>query len=55
MKYIIILLIILVIGLLTIYTIANPTANSIIGLTMISSLLSGVGITLINNQDKLIN
>ena len=55
MKYIAILSIILVIGLLTIYTIANPTTNSIIGLVMISSLLSGVGITLLINPNKLIN
>lgn len=55
MKHIIILLIILAIGLLTIYTIANPTANRIIGLTMINSLLSGVAFTLINNESKLIN
>jgi len=55
MKIISIILIILVLGLLTIYTIANPTSNSIIGLVMISSLLSGVGVTLLINPEKLIN
>ena len=55
MKIILFISIIILLGLLTIYTIANPTANSIIGLVMISSLLSGVGITLINNPSKLIN